>query len=68
MASIPYYNLVLGKKYLVKKDNVLYKGIYYMHYRKYFDEKEPLTFIDVTPNPNNLKLFEFNQLDEYYEL
>ena len=64
--SIPYHQLVLGKEYIIKKDNVLYKGVYYMHYRKYFDEKEPLTFINVTPNPENKKLVEFNQSDEYY--
>jgi len=65
-SSIPYYDLVLGKEYKIKKDGVIYKGIYHCHYRKYFDEKEPLTFVNVTPNPENKKLVDFNQTDEYY--
>ena len=34
MASIPYHQLVLGKEYIIMKDNFLYKGVYYMHYNK----------------------------------
>ena len=66
MSSIPYYELVLGKEYIIKKDGIIYKGEYYCHYRKYFDAKEPLTFINVTPNPENKTFVEFNQSDEYY--
>jgi hypothetical protein len=66
MTRILYDDLVLGKEYYVRKDGILYKGIYYMHYRKSFDEKDPLTFINVTPNPENKKLIEFNQSDEFY--
>ena len=66
-SPIPYYDLVLGKEYKIKKDNIMYKGVYYTHYRTFFDDKEPLTFINVRPNPENKKLVEFNQFDEYYE-
>jgi hypothetical protein len=66
--SIPYYDLVLGKEYIVKKDGIIYKGTYYCLYMKTFDERDPITFINVTPNPNKIKLFEFKQSDEYYEL
>ena len=47
--SIPYYDLVLGKEYIVKKDGIIYKGTYYCLYMKIFDERDPLTFINVTP-------------------
>ena len=67
LTRIPYYDLVLGKEYTIKKDNIMYKGVYYMHYRKTFDESDTLTFENVTPNPENKKLVEFNQFDEYYE-
>jgi len=66
-APIPYYNLVLGKEYMIKKDNILYKGMYYMHYTYTHDEKDPITFINVTPNPNKIKFFEFDQSDKFYE-
>lgn len=66
LSRILYHDLVLGKEYYIKKDNILYKGVYYMHYRKYFDDKEPLTFINVRPNIENKQLVEFNQSDEYY--
>ena len=68
MASIPYYDLVLGKEYRIKKDNVMYKGIYYMHYKKYHDGKDPLIFVEVIPNPENKKRVEFEQTDEYYRM
>ena len=67
MDPIPYYDLVLGKEYKIKKDGVLYKGMYYMHYRYTHDEKDPITFINVTPNPNKVKYFQFDQLDKFYE-
>jgi hypothetical protein len=67
LTRVLYDDLVLGKEYKIKKDDILYKGIYYMHYRKYHDDKEPLTFHHVTPNPENKELVEFNQSDEYYE-
>jgi hypothetical protein len=62
---IPYYDLVLGKVYYIKRQgsDILYKGLYHCHYRKYFDEKEPLTFVNVIPNPENKKLVEFNQMN-----
>jgi hypothetical protein len=68
LKRVLYDDLVLGKKYIVKRQDsdILYKGIYHCHYRKYFDEKEPLTFTDVTPNPENKKLIHFEQSDEYY--
>lgn len=67
-SRVLYDDLVLGKEYYIKNDNIVYKGVYYMHYRKYFDGKEPLTFINVTPNPENKKLVEFNQYDEYIKI
>ena len=67
LTRVFYDDLVLGKEYKIKKDDVLYKGIYYMHYKKYHDGKEPLIFIEVTPNPENKKYFEFKMSDEYYE-
>ena len=66
LTRIPYYELVLGKEYKIKKDAVLYKGIYYMHYKKYHDGKEPLIFIEVTPNLENKKYVEFNTTDDFY--
>jgi mannose-6-phosphate isomerase-like protein (cupin superfamily) len=66
MNRIPYDNLVLGKEYKIKKDDIMYIGIYYMHYRKYHDDKEPLIFIEVTPNPENKKYVEFMMSDEFY--
>ena len=66
MSRVLYDDLVLGKEYKIKKDDVLYKGIYYMHYRKYHDDKEPLTFMYVTPNPENKKYVEFMMSDEFY--
>ena len=65
LIRVLYDNLVLGKEYKIKKDDVLYKGIYYMHYKKYHG-KEPLIFIEVTPNLENKKYVEFNMLDEFY--
>lgn len=66
LTRVIYDELELGKEYIIKKDNVLYKGIYYCHYRGDFDNSYPLTFINVTPNPENKKLIEFNRTDEYY--
>jgi mannose-6-phosphate isomerase-like protein (cupin superfamily) len=66
MNRIPYDNLVLGKEYKIKKDDIMYIGIYYMHYRNYHDGKEPLIFIEVTPNPENKKYVEFMMSDEFY--
>ena len=66
LSRIPYYDLVLGKKYIIKKDGIIYKGIYYCHYRQTFDEKDPLTFMCVTPNPENKKLIDFKCTDEFY--
>jgi hypothetical protein len=68
MAQIRYDDLVLGKVYIIKKDGIMYTGTYYMHYLKWHDGKEPLTFIEVTPNPTNKKFFEFMPSDEYYEV
>jgi hypothetical protein len=67
LTRITYDDLVLGKEYKIKKDNIMYTGIYYMHYRKTFDEKDTLTFENVIPNLENKKQIEFNQSDEYYE-
>lgn len=67
MKPIRYDELVLGKEYIIKKDGIVYTGIYYMHYLKWHDGKEPLTFIEVTPNPSNKKMMEFMPTDEYYE-
>ena len=39
-----------------------------MHYRKWQDKNDPLTFENVTPNPGNKRQVEFNMSDEYYEL
>jgi hypothetical protein len=39
-----------------------------MHYLKYHDGKEPLTFIDVTPNPTDKEMMEFLPSDEYYKV
>jgi hypothetical protein len=66
LTRVLYYELELGKEYTIKKDGVLYKGTYYMHYRKCHDETDSLTFMNVTPNPENKKLIEFNQTDEFY--
>jgi hypothetical protein len=66
LTRVIYDDLELGKEYYVKKNGILYKGIYYCHYRHDFDESYPLTFIHVTPNPENKKLIEFNRTDEYY--
>ncbi len=67
MKPIRYDDLVLGKEYIIKKDEIIYKGTYYMHYLKWHDGKDPLTFIDVTPNPTNKEMIEFMPTDEYYE-
>ena len=66
LTRVTYDDMVLGKLYTIKKDNVLYRGVYYMHYKKYHDGKEPLTFIKVTPNPENEKYVEFKMTDEFY--
>ena len=66
LIRVPYYDLVLGKEYKIKKDGIMYKGEFYMHYRITFDKSDTLTFENVTPNPENKKLVEFNQSDEYY--
>lgn len=66
MIRIPYDNLVLGKEYKIKKDNVLYRGVYYCHYRQRFDDEDPITFMYVTPNPENKKYVEFKMSDEFY--
>ena len=66
LTRVTYDDLVLGKEYFIKKDGILYKGTYHCHYRRTFDEKDPLTFINVMPNPENKKMIEFNQSDEYY--
>lgn len=66
LTRVTYDDLVLGKLYTIKKDNVLYRGVYYMHYKKYHDGKEPLTFIEVTPNPENEKYVYFKPTDEFY--
>ncbi len=66
--SIRYDDLVLGKVYIIKKDGIVYKGKYYMHYLKWHNGKDPLTFIDVTPNPENKERMEFLPSDEYYEV
>jgi hypothetical protein len=70
MNPVRYDDLVLGKVYIIKKkkDGTVYKGTYHMHFLKYHDGKEPLTFIDVTPNPENKKMMEFLPTDEYYEV
>ena len=67
MSRVQYDDLILGKEYIIKKDGIVYTGTYYMHYLKYYDGKEPLTFIHVTPNPNK-KLMDFMPSDEYYEV
>jgi hypothetical protein len=64
MKPIRYDELVLGKVYIIKKDGIVYKGTYYMHYLKYHDGKDPLTFIDVTPI--NKKMMDFMPSDEYF--
>ena len=66
LTRVKYDDLVLGNEYFIKKNDIMYKGIYYMHYKKYHDGKEPLTFVEVTPNPNKIKFFEFKPSDEYY--
>lgn len=66
LTRINYDDLVLGKEYMIKKNDIIYKGTYYMHYRKCHDTTEPLTFMNVTPNPENKKRVEFEQTDEYY--
>ena len=66
LTRVLYDDLVLGKLYTIKKDNVLYRGVYYCHYRQRFDDEDPLTFKYVTPNPENKKYFEFKMSDEYY--
>lgn len=68
MFQVRYDDLVLGKVYIIKKDGIVYKGKYYMHYLKWYNGKEPLTFIDVTPNPTDNKRMEFMPSDEYYEV
>ena len=64
---VHYDDLVLGKKYIIKKDGVMYKGDFYMYYRRTFDDNEPLTFDNVTPNPENKKQVNFYQWNEYYD-
>jgi len=66
LTRVSYDDLVLGKEYFIKKDNILYKGMYYMHYRYTHDEKDPLTFMHVTPNLENKKYVEFMMSDEFY--
>jgi hypothetical protein len=68
MLRVRYDDLVLGKVYIIKTKDRVYTGKYYMHYRQCFDENDPLTFIEVTPNPTNKKYFEFMPSDEYYEV
>jgi hypothetical protein len=62
MKPIRYDELVLGKVYIIKKDGIVYKGTYYMHYLKYHDGKDPLTFIDVPTK----KMMDFMPSDEYF--
>lgn len=38
-----------------------------MYYRRTFDDNEPLTFDNVTPNHENKKQFDFYQWNEYYD-
>jgi hypothetical protein len=45
----------------------MYKGILKFHYRRTFEENEPLTFMDVTPNPENKIDVHFYQCNEYYD-
>lgn len=68
MTRLTYDDLVLGNEYYIKREgsDIIYKGFYYMHYKKYHDGKEPLTFDEVTPNPENKKYVEFKPSDEYY--
>ena len=66
LTRVIYDDLVLGKLYTIKKDNVLYRGVYYCHYRQRFDDQDPLTFIYVTPNPENKKYVEFKMTHEFY--
>jgi len=68
MLRVLYDDLVLGKVYIIKTKDGVYTGKYLMHYLKWHDGKEPLTFIEVTPNPTNKKYFEFMPSDEYYEV
>jgi hypothetical protein len=60
MKPIQYYELVLGKVYIIKKDGIVYKGT--LHYLKYHDEKDPLTFIDTSTK----KMMDFMPSDEYF--
>jgi len=67
LTCVLYDNLVLGKEYFIQKDNILYKGMYYMHYKHYHDDKlDPLIFMNVTPNPENKKYVEFMVSDKFY--
>lgn len=66
-SRIHWDDLVLGKEYIIKKDGVIYKGQFYMYYRKTFDDNEPLTFDNVTPNPENKNQVDFYQCNEYYD-
>lgn len=68
LTRVVYDDLVLGKVYYVKRkdSDIMYKGVYYMHYRFTFDERDPLTFMHVTPNPENKKYIEFMMSDEFY--
>uniref|UniRef100_A0A6C0D151 Uncharacterized protein n=1 Tax=viral metagenome TaxID=1070528 RepID=A0A6C0D151_9ZZZZ len=69
LTRVSYDDLVLGKEYYVKRkgSDIMYKGMYYMHYKHYHeDDLDPLTFMNVTPNPDNKKYVEFKVSDEFY--
>ena len=64
---IPWDDLVIGEEYIIKKNGVMYKGILNFHYRRTFNDDEPLIFMDVTPNPENKTDVHFYQWNEYYD-
>ena len=71
---IPWDDLVWGREYKIKKDGIIYKGINIpsyititINYNEPTTFTKQITFIKVTPNPENKKEVYFDKCDEYYD-